>query len=668
MTVATEYAAPAGAALDHRPWWRSRLVLSSAIVGVMVVCYFALKGRYQLGEGTRPLLNRTGLDLEWSSFTRYLDNFQNWLSDQGSGDHPALFVRVLNGISSGLDTLVTWLYDALTKVTWVGTAALGTLISLRFGGVRAGAIMLGALASFAAMGLWDESMQTLALMLAAVALSLALGMPLGVAAGRSDRFNRAITPVLDAMQVIPAFAYLMPVVILFSVGPGAAVITTMIYAVPPAVRITALGIRGVPSNTVEAATPMGSTTRQLLGKVQLPLARRMLLLSVNQTILFALSMVVIAGLIGGSGLGDDVTNGLNTNPAQAVLAGVAIVIMAIALDRVTEAVANRTDPAKKHLDTAGKKRARLATAVAACGIGLAAGLGHAFHAADVYTRWTAGDWLIRHIQNVLNYIQKPSTFLFRDITNPIGNFLVQHVLTPLDTFLVETPWFVTFAGLVAIAFVLSGLRPAIIAAFMFTSIVVVGEWYSAMHTFSQVLVATAIAVAIGLVLGVWAAESQTVSRVLRPINDVLQTLPQLVYVVPFIYLFPVSYVPGLIASVLYAFPVVVRLVERGVRDVAPHSVEAAGAFGATRRQILLKVKIPLARDAIMLGVNQGIIMVLAVVAIAGLVGSGALGYEVAQGLQRNEFGFGVVASLAILALGIALDRVTQGNRRKGGQN
>src|SRR5207249_5880262 len=137
----------------------------------------------------------------------------------------------------------------------------------------------------------------------------------------------------------------------------------------------------------------------------------------------------------------------------------------------------------------------------------------------------------------------------------------------------------------------------------------------------------------------------------------------LVYVVPFIYLFPVSYVPGLIASVLYAFPVVVRLVERRVRDVAPHSVEAAGAFGATRRQILLKVKIPLARDAIMLGVNQGIIMVLAVVVIAGLVGSGGLGYQVAEGLQRNEFGQGVIASVAILALGIALDRTTQGRAR-----
>jgi glycine betaine/proline transport system permease protein len=143
-------------------------------------------------------------------------------------------------------------------------------------------------------------------------------------------------------------------------------------------------------------------------------------------------------------------------------------------------------------------------------------------------------------------------------------------------------------------------------------------------------------------------------------------LPQLVYIIPFVYLMPVSIVPGIVAGVLYAFPVIVRLVERGLDDVAPETVEAASAFGATRMQILTKVKIPLAGDAIMLGVNQGVIMVLSVVVIGGLVGSGGLGYEVAQGLVRGQFGQGVIASVAILALGIALDRVTQGSRRPSG--
>jgi glycine betaine/proline transport system permease protein len=652
MSVATaEIEAPA-VVLEHRPWWRSRLVLCALVVTGMVVCYYALKGEFAWPSW-----------LEWKSLTRYLDDFQAWLSDQSNAASPNLFVRVLDGISSGLDSLVGWIYDALTKLTWVGTVALGSLVALRFGGVRAGVIMLASFAAYALMGLWDESMQTLALMLAAVALSLAIGMPLGIAAGRSDRVQRLLTPVLDAMQIVPAFAYLMPVVILFSVGPGAAVITTMIYAIPPAVRITSLGIRGVAKNTVEAATAMGSTSRQLLSKVQVPLARRMLMLSVNQTILFALSMVVIAGLIGGGGLGSTVTNGLYSNPALAVLAGAAIVVMAISLDRVTEAVADRTDPVRHHVTSAGKRRARLATLATAAGVGLAVALGYIFGAGPVYSGRTAQDWLLAQVQKVLDWVQDPSTFLFQHVTNPLGNFLVEHMLQPLDTFLVETPWFVVLGGIVLIALVLSGLRAAVTTALMFAAIGVMGEWEPAMDTFSQVLVATVITVAIGIVLGVWAAESTAVSRTLRPINDVLQTLPQLVYIIPFVYLFPVSYVPGLVASVLYAFPVVVRLVERGVRDVAPHAVEAAGAFGATRRQILLKVKVPLARDAIMLGVNQGIIMVLAVVVIAGLVGSGGLGYEVAQGLQRNEFGLGVVASLAILAMGIALDRVTQGERR-----
>jgi glycine betaine/proline transport system permease protein len=651
VSAATDYAAPARVPSAPRPWWRGRFGLVVLIFLAMLVAFLGWKGNLAWPSW-----------LVWKSLTTYLDNFQNWLSAHRNQSHPSVFFTIFNGFATFLDNLVSWLTSFFLKLTWAGTAALGVAVVLRFGRPRAALGVLAAFVSFAVMGLWLESVQTFALMVAAVGLSLLVGLPLGVLAGRSQRFHRVITPVLDAMQIVPSFAYLMPVVILFSVGPGAAVVTTMIYAVPPAIRITALGIRGVPPNTVEAAAALGATRLQTLAKVQLPLSRRMLLLSINQTILFALSMVVIAGLIGGQGLGNVVTNGLYSNPALALLGGFAIVIMAIALDRATESMAERTDPVHRHLTEAKRKRLRIETLAAAAAVGLAVGLAHAFHAAGVYSGRTAQDWLLHRVQSVLDYVQNPSTWVFH-ITSPIGNFLVQRGLEPLRSFFVELPWPVTVAALVAIAFLLSGLRPALTVLAMLGLVGVLGEWTNGMDTLSQVLVATVLTVVIGVALGVWAAESRLVDRILRPINDVLQTLPQLVYIIPFIYLMPVSRVPGVVASVLYAVPVVIRLVATGLRQVPHDAVEAAGAFGATRLQVLLKVKIPLARDAIMLGVNQGIIMVLAVVVIAGLVGSGALGYEVAQGLQRNQFGQGVVASLAILALGIALDRVTQGRRR-----
>ncbi|MDQ2966787.1 MAG: ABC transporter permease subunit [Actinomycetota bacterium] len=635
-----------------RPWWRGRAGLVVAVALGMLIAFYGWRNQVLWPAS-----------LTWNTLAHHLDSFQTWLSDHRNVPHPSVFFRAFNGFAGFLDNIVGWLTSFFFKLTWVGTTVLGVLVVLRFGGRRAALVVLAAFVAFAAMGLWEPSMRTFALTCASVALSLAVGLPLGVLAGRSNRFRRAITPVLDAMQIIPAFAYLMPIVLLFSVGPGAAVVTTMIYSIPPAIRITALGIRGVPPNTVEAATALGATRLQTLLKVQLPLARRLILLSVNQTILFALSMVVIAGLIGGQGLGDVVTSGLYSNPALALLAGAAIVIMAIALDRATEAMAIRTDPAHRHLTEGKRRNLRLYTLACAAAVGLAVGLAHALGAGSIWTRSTAQEWLLRQVQTALDYVQNPSTFVFH-ITNPVGNFIVQHGLGPLRSFFVGTPWPAMMLGLAAIAFLISGLRPALITLAMLALIGVTGEWTNAMDTASQVLVATVLTMIVGVPLGVWAAESARTRRVMRPVLDVLQTLPQLVYIIPFIYLMPVSIVPGVMASVLYASPVVIRLVEAGIREVSPHTVEAAGAFGATRLQTLLKVKIPLARDAIMLGVNQGMIMVLAVVVIGGLVGSGALGYDVAQGLQQSLFGQGVLASIAILALGTALDRVTQGRTRR----
>ena len=489
MSIVTEAVGGARAVPDRRPWWRSRLVLSVAIVGAMLVAYFGWKTQFGWPSW-----------LTWSSLQGHLDSFQTWLLDQRNADHPNIVFRLFNGFASFLDNLVTWLTNALLWFTWIGTTVVGTLIVWRFGGRRAALVILSAFVSFALVGLWEQSIQTLALMLAAVFLSLAIGVPLGVAAGRSDRFDGFITPILDAMQIIPAFAYLMPVVIFFSVGPGAAVITTMVYSIPPAVRITALGIRGVPQNSVEAAQAMGSTRSQVLGKVQLPLARRMLLLSVNQTILFALSMVVIAGLIGGKGLGDTVTSGLNSYPALALLAGFAIVIMAITLDRSTEAIANRTDPTRRHLTDELKHRLRLAslaTGVAVVGV---VAVSRIVGVGDIYSRWTARDWILARIQSVLDYVGNPSTFVFH-ITEPTGNFIVKYGLIPLQDLLVGTPWFVTLTALTALAFVISGLRPAATTLLMFTMIGVIGEWEQAMQTASQVVVATGMAVAIGVTMG-----------------------------------------------------------------------------------------------------------------------------------------------------------------------
>jgi glycine betaine/proline transport system permease protein len=654
-------AAPAIAAPSSR--WRGRPAQVAGVVALMLLAF-------ALWRGDAPWPDW----LIWKQLPERLDDFQTWLLEERTADDRSLIFAIFDGFRAFADWLVTAFNDALLWMTWVGTAAAGVLIVLRFGGWRAALVVFAAFASFALMGLWEESIQTLALMLAAVSLSLLVGVPFGVIAGRSQRVHRTITPALDAMQIVPAFAYLMPVVILFSVGPAAAVICTMIYAVPPAVRITALGIRGVTADTVEASKAYGATSLQTLFKVQLPLARRQLLLSINQTIMFALSLVVIAGLIGGRGLGDVVTSGLYSNAALAILAGIAIVIMAIALDRATAAIADRTDPTRRHLTDEGRRRARLITlgtlaaivaiALVARALGAQESYPDEFETATTIYTATIQDTLMSWIQSVLDYVQDPTSFVF-GITEPIGNFLVEYALEPLRVFLVELPWFVTIIGLATIAFLISGRRPALTVLVMLMAIGVMGMWDPAMDTASQVFVATAIAVVFGIAIGVWAAENPRVEKLLRPVLDTLQTLPQLVYIIPFIYLMPVSRVPGVVASVLYAVPVVIRLVTSGVRNVPPAPVEAAAAFGATRNQVLAKVKIPLSRDAIMLGVNQGIIMVLAVVVIGGLVGSGALGDLVARGLQRNEFGEGVVASLAILALGIALDRVTQSRGRRG---
>ena len=221
---------------------------------------------------------------------------------------------------------------------WVVVLFLAGL-AWKLAGRRIAAITVVGMLFIGLMGLWDETMTTLAIIVTAVAASVAVGIPVGILAAKSDRVEAAIRPFLDAMQTMPSFVYLIPAVFFFGLGKVPAVVATFIYAVPPCIRLTNLGIRQVAAEVVEAGKAFGCTSRQLLFKIQLPLARPNIMAGVNQTIMMALSMVVIASMIGASGLGLEVLRGIERlDVGRGFIAGISIVIVAILIDRVSQAL------------------------------------------------------------------------------------------------------------------------------------------------------------------------------------------------------------------------------------------------------------------------------------------------------------------------------------------
>ncbi len=264
----------------------------------------------------------------------WVSQFVEWLVDNHRGFFQALkwpIDQTLGGFEAGLKVLPPWVLIVL-----IG------LVAWRFSGLRLALFSLVTMILIGLLGLWNDAMTTLAMVLSAVIFCALIGIPLGVWAGRNDRFEAGLRPALDAMQTTPAFVYLVPIVMLFSVGNVAGVLATIIFAVPPIIRLTSLGIRQVHPELVEAAQAFGATRWQVLRQVQVPLAMPTILAGLNQTIMMALSMVVIAALIGAGGLGSPVILGLNTlDIGRAVVGGLGIVLIAIVLDRITQSIARK---------------------------------------------------------------------------------------------------------------------------------------------------------------------------------------------------------------------------------------------------------------------------------------------------------------------------------------
>ena len=265
---------------------------------------------------------------------REIDNVIDWMTTE--------LDVIFDVIKEVVLTVLVNIEDFLLWLPWPASILAIATVAWRTAGVWVAAFSAGSLVLMASFGLWDSTMETVALMLVTVTLSIAIAVPLGVWASQSDRLDKLLRPILDGMQTMPSFVYLVPAIAFFSLGNVPAVIATLIYAVPPAVRLTNLGIRQLPEETLEAAESFGATPAQLLLKVKIPLAAPTIMAGVNQTTLMALAMVVIASLVGAGGLGEDVNRGLGRiEPGNAFLAGLGIVFLAIIIDRITQAFAGR---------------------------------------------------------------------------------------------------------------------------------------------------------------------------------------------------------------------------------------------------------------------------------------------------------------------------------------
>ncbi|TQN28788.1 glycine betaine/proline transport system permease protein [Haloactinospora alba] len=635
MATTTAPARTATGSGPVRSWVTSPWAQAGVVLSVLLLGYAAA----HLPAGVPQWLD-VGLGDFWNRIYDWIVNNRN---------SSPLFLYGFNYVSVGLGSAVVLINQALTLLTWPGVIVLGTLTAWRAAGKRVALFVLASFAVVGFTGLWSETLTTLSLIITSVLLALVIGIPLGIIAGRSDRFHAAIRPVLDFMQIMPAFAYLMPMLLLFGIGNPAAAVATTVYAAPPAVRITALAIRGVDQGVVEATTSLGSTPRQLLTKVQLPLAKRTILLGVNQTIMLAMSMVVIASVIGAGGLGDAIYQALNkVNVGEAFSAGIAIVLMAIALDRVTNAGGdeNRGPDIPESLRKPVLGLGVLVTAAAAV-LGRLAG----------QLQWPAS-WEFS-IAGPVNAVNDGLQNLIGEFTEKLASLMLTWLLDPLTALLTGSPWWLLVLVAAAIGWVVDGWRMSLTGGLTILACGLLGAWEASMDTLAQVLIAGVVTVIIGFLVGILASRSDRLAAGLRPLLDAMQTLPPFVYLIPAVALFGVGRIPALAAAVIYALPPVIRLVNDGIRGCSPAAMEAAASQGSSRWQMLTKVQLPLAKSSLLLAVNQGIMMILAMVVIGALVGAGALGYNVVFGMAQNLLGLGLNAGLAIVCLGLFLDRLTQ---------
>lgn len=538
-------------------------------------------------------------------------------------------------------------------LSWLAVIGIVTLLGSYAGGKRLALLAAACFGFLVVFGQWDSAMITLASILVSVPLGVASGLLLGIAAYRSRGFERALTPLLDLMQTIPVFAYLVPILFLFGFGPTAAVVATLIYAMPPMTRITVLAMRLVPSEILDLGRMIGCTRRQMTWRVLLPSAKASLMVGVNQVIMLSLNMVIIASMIGAGGLGFDVLAALRRLEIGAGLeAGLAIVALAIALDRLSQAFADgagRPGAASRSAGMVSRHPYTLTAFALVFVTGIAGLAAPALQSYPPALELSTGDFW----SNVVRWINVN----FFDTLEALKNALLLNVLIPFKRLLAGLPWPGVVLLLAFSGYRLGGFRLALLTGILSLLIAATGQWEKAMVTVYLCGISVIIASLIGIPLGILAAERERLWSWVRTIIDTLQTLPSFVYLMPAVMLFRVGDFTAMIAIVAYAVAPAIRYTVLGLQNVDPRLAEAGQAMGCTQFQVLAKIKLKLALPEIMLGLNQTIMFALSMLVITALVGTRDLGQEVYIALTKADTGRGLVAGLAVAFIAIIADRL-----------
>jgi glycine betaine/proline transport system permease protein len=543
----------------------------------------------------------------------------------------------------------------LPRLSWVGIVAAFVLVGYKFGGPRLATLAASCMLYIALFGQWESSMLTLALIAISVPLCIAVGLLLGILADRKPWIDKGlISPLLDLMQTMPTFAYLIPMLLLFGNSPVSAMIATIIFAMPPMVRATKLALQRVPGEIKDFADMAGCTSRQKLWRVELPTGRATLMVGVNQVIMLALNMVIISSMIGAGGLGYDVLLALRAlKIGQGMEAGLAIVALAIVLDRLSQAAATQR-PQAHPASGALWQRYPLSSAILALLLAttLIGTLVPAFAAVPrALTISTAPMW-----KSAVDWV----TVNFFDVIEVFRTALLLYVLNPVRAFFENFPWLGAVALLGMAGYQIRGLRLALLVMPLTMFCVVTGLWEKTMATVYLCGISAMIAALFGIPVGLLASRSDRFQAFVTPVIDTLQTLPSFCFIIPVVMLFRVGDVTAMIATILFAIVPAIRYTNHGIREIPPELIEAAKVAGCTSRQMFWRVQLPLALPEIMLGINQTLLLALAMIIICAMIGTRDLGQEVFIALAKADAGRGIVAGLAIAFIGIVADRLIGG--------